>query len=180
MFLALLPVQACSAFDPDGGTLGGPGTCGTSGAAPSTGAWDEQAAAFEQRVLELANQRRAQGGCCGATCFGASRALTPSENLRAAARLHARDMAEHGLFSHDSFDGRTFVDRAAEANFRGCSLGENIAQGHQSPEAVVAGWMASEGHCANILSRSFSELGVGFYDDVQAELRRLWVQDFGG
>jgi uncharacterized protein YkwD len=177
---ALLPVLGCSAFDPDGGVLGGPGSCGSSGPAPNVGAWPAEAVSFEDRVLELTNQRRADGGCCGSSCFGPSRALGSDENLRAAARLHARDMAQHDLFSHDSFDGRTFVDRASAAGFGGCTLGENIAQGQQGPEQVVAGGMASEGHCTNMLLPSFSVLGVGFFDDPAEPLRRLWVQDFGG
>jgi uncharacterized protein YkwD len=39
--------------------------------------------------------------------------------------------------------------------------------------------MSSEGHCANILSNRFSSLGVGYVDDAGAELRHLWVQNFG-
>jgi uncharacterized protein YkwD len=40
--------------------------------------------------------------------------------------------------------------------------------------------MQSEGHCVNILSGTYDSLGVGYYDDPNAELRRIWVQNFGG
>jgi uncharacterized protein YkwD len=84
------------------------------------------------------------------------------------------------FFSHDTPEGKSVLDRSSAAGFGGCALGENIAQGQDTPDAVVAGWMASAGHCANILSPKFSSLGVGFFDDDSAELRFVWVQNFGG
>ena len=38
---------------------------------------------------------------------------------------------------------------------------ENIAYGQSAPEAVVQSWMSSSGHRANILSSSFTTIGVG-------------------
>lgn len=40
------------------------------------------------------------------------------------------------------------------------------AAGYSTPEAVVQGWMNSQGHKANILSTNYSKIGVGF--------RRRW------
>jgi len=170
---------ACSGLDPSGG-LGGSGSCGTSTSAPDIGPWDADAAAFELRVLELANEQRAHGGCCADQCFRAAPALANNPNLQVAARLHARDMVQNNFFSHDTPDGKSLLDRATAAGFGGCTLGENIAQGQATPENVIASWMASPGHCANILSPSFTQLGVGYFDDANAELPHVWVQDFGG
>ena len=39
--------------------------------------------------------------------------------------------------------------------------GENIAFGPESAEEVVAGWMDSPGHCANIMDARFEHIGVG-------------------
>jgi uncharacterized protein YkwD len=89
-------------------------------------------------------------------------------------------MAEQNYFAHESPNGDTLADRARAAGFAGCAMGENIAQGQDTPEEVVQGWMDSDGHCANILSGSFDSLGVGFFDDPGAETRQLWVQNFGG
>jgi uncharacterized protein YkwD len=178
MLLGVVMV-ACNALDPDDNTIGGTGRCGPSSAPPDLGSWSPTAAAFEQRVLELTNQRRANGGCCGSRCFAPAAALAVSSNLRAAARLHARDMAREGYFSHDSRDGRTVLQRVRSAGFGGCAVGENIAQGQPTPEAVVDAWMGSPGHCQNMLAPQFTALGVGYVDDPEASLRRLWVQNFG-
>lgn len=174
----LLAASGCSAVDDV--LPSEPGACGATRPPPRIGDWDAAAAEFEARVLELTNARRSEGGCCGSRgCFGPSRALVSNENLRAAARLHARDMAQNDYFSHESRDGRSMLDRVRNAGFGGCTVGENIAQGHRDPEAVMAGWMESEGHCANLLAPRYRTLGVGYYDGPDAKLRRLWVQNFG-
>ncbi|WP_129350986.1 CAP domain-containing protein [Sorangium cellulosum] len=102
-----------------------------------------------------------------------------NESLRVAARLHARDMAMSGYFSHESADGRTLLDRTQAAGFGGCAVGEDIAQGYRDPQAVVAGWMGSDGHCANLLSPRYRHLGVGYYDAPDAKIERVWGQNFG-
>jgi uncharacterized protein YkwD len=177
--LLLVLTSACTTLDPD--ETFGSADCGTSSAAPDIGPWDEGAATFEQRVQELGNERRAQGGCCGSHgCFAPSSALAPDENLQVSARLHARDMSQRNFFAHETPDGRTMMDRITAAGFAGCTMGENIAQGQESPEEVIDSWMSSEGHCANILSGGFTSLGVGYFDDEAAEQRHLCVQNFGG
>ena len=60
----------------------------------------------------------------------------------------------------------------------GCSaMGENIAQGQTSAEGVMNDWMGSEGHRANILSASFTKIGISCYYDGSTY---SWVQDFAG
>lgn len=39
--------------------------------------------------------------------------------------------------------------------------GENLAYGYIAESAVVAGWMASDGHRKNILDKNFTEVGFG-------------------
>ncbi len=164
---------ACSAIEE------GFGSCGEVSAAPQLGPWSARAAELEARVLELTNAERQQGGCCGSRgCFQPSPALGTNPNLVVAARRHARDMAERNFFSHVAPDGTTLSERLAAAGFAACTAGENIAYGQFTPEQVVADWMKSEGHCANILSGAYAHLGVGHYDDPDAELRRIWVQNF--
>ena len=120
------------------------------------------------------------GACCGSNgCFEAAAPLALSENLQVAARLHARDMAEQGYFSHESPDGRTSMERMLAAGFGGCAFGENIAQGQTSPEAAVESWTTSDDHCANMLSPSFRSIGVGYAAGSEGGLSQLWVQNFG-
>jgi uncharacterized protein YkwD len=176
VLLVALGASACSLID----EAGSGGNCGSSRPAPEIGAWSAGSVEFEARVLELTNAERRQGGCCGSNgCFQPTRALAANENLVVAARRHARDMAERNFFAHEGPDGTTLSDRLDAAGFAGCAAGENIAHGQSTPEEVVADWMASQGHCANILSGAYARLGVGYYDDESAELRDIWVQNFG-
>jgi uncharacterized protein YkwD len=143
--------------------------------------WDPDHAAFEQRVLELTNERRAEGGCCGDEgCFPATDPLKLDERLRRSARFHARAMAEQDFFDHDDLAGRTPFDRIRAAGYRGCAMGENIAAGYQTPQEVVDNWMDSAGHCANILTNSFGYLGVGYAVSDESIFGYFWVQNFGG
>jgi len=45
---------------------------------------------------------------------------------------------------------------------------------------VVDGWMASPGHCANIMSPSFRATGIGYGFSAAAAYRHYWTQTFGG
>lgn len=127
---------------------------------------------FEQRVVELVNNERK------------SRNLPPLKrmtDLDYAARYHARDMAEDGYFSHNSYDGGQMIcnwDTRIGKFYSGwSSLAENIAAGYTTPENVMSGWMNSSGHKANILSTSNREIGVGYWPG--GSYGHYWVQDFG-
>ena len=134
--------------------------------------------ATEQRVLDLTNQARATARTCGGASYPAAAPLTWNTSLATAARGHAADMAAKNYFSHTSQDGRTFDVRIANAGYSGYSArGENIAAGQPTADAVVAGWLTSPGHCANIMSASFRELGVGVGSG--GSYGTYWVQDFG-
>jgi len=135
-------------------------------------AWTE----LEWGVLEETNARRAAGAVCGGEEFGPAPALEMDVLLRLSARLHSKDMADQGYFSHDSLDGRTLGDRVAATGFPGTFLGENIARGQPTARAVVDAWMTSEGHCRNIMNPSFRLLGVGHALSAGGE--PLWTQNF--
>ncbi|REH41258.1 uncharacterized protein YkwD [Kutzneria buriramensis] len=116
------------------------------------------------RVLDLVNQARASNGC---------QPLTEDKRLDAAAQGHSDDMAAHSYFSHTSQDGRSFVDREQAAGYPNPG-GENIAEGYTSADAVMDGWMHSDGHRRNILDCSFTTIGIGVTTKGW-----YWVQDFG-
>ncbi|MGL4879776.1 MAG: CAP domain-containing protein, partial [Waterburya sp.] len=63
------------------------------------------------------------------------------------------------------------------AGYQYSTAGENVAAGYLDAEAVVAGWMGSEGHRANILNASFEELGVGY--GTSDDGTSYWTQNFG-
>jgi uncharacterized protein YkwD len=127
--------------------------------------------AFEQQVLELTNSIRAEAGLP---------ALRSAPPLSAAADKHSQDMAANDYFSHVQPDGDTLGDRARDEGYSYSRLGENIAAGYRTPEDVVAGWMNSSGHRANILNAEFEEIGIGYHQDPGADrYTHYWTQVFG-
>ena len=72
-------------------------------------------------------------------------------------------MAPRDFFAHCDPDTGTLPwDRMTAAGYSWSTAGENIAAVYSSPAAVMAGWMASSGHRANILSTGYREIGVGY------------------
>lgn len=128
---------------------------------------------FEYDVVQLVNQQRLAAGT-------GLRPLTIDTRLVAAAQRHSDDMAARSFFSHTGSDGSTFVVRIDAAGYLPWSfVGENIAAGQTTPAAVVAAWMGSPGHRANILSPDFDHIGVGYAANPAATYRHYWTQDFG-
>ena len=64
-------------------------------------------------------------------------------------------------FSHTRPSGASCCTALTEAGVSYTRAGENIAYGQSTPEAVVQSWMSSSSHRANILSSSFTTIGVG-------------------
>jgi uncharacterized protein YkwD len=134
-------------------------------------------AALRSRVVDLVNKARSQGRRCGREHFAAAPALEASPRLNDAAADHARDMARKKFFEHRGSDGSEPRDRVRRAGYRSRLTGENIAYGPVSAEEVVAGWLASPGHCENIMEPRFRDIGVG----VATGRKRgqiYWVQEF--
>lgn len=87
--------------------------------------------------------------------------LRPDSRLTAAARSHAAFLATGAALTHRGADGSRPATRAAAAGCRTSYIGENIASGQHSLQQVLAGWMASPGHRANILNPRFGRYGLG-------------------
>ena len=110
-------------------------------------------------ILCLHNQIRAEHGLP---------LLREHKRLRKAAVGHSRDMVKTRYFEHTTPQGVTMVDRILRTRYvredQGWELGENLEWGTgalSSPRGALDAWMNSPGHRANILKRSFRELGVG-------------------
>lgn len=116
---------------------------------------------YAQQVLNLVNQERSARG------LGA---LTLDNSLSNVAYLHSKDMSDNNFFSHNNLKGETPFDRIKKASISYKTAGENIAMGYKSPEAVVDGWMNSDGHRANILNASFTKMGLGYYNNYWTQL----------
>lgn len=139
--------------------------------------WSPERLAFENAVLEETNRVRAQGADCGERGqFEAAPPVRLNSALRCAARAHSVDMAERNYFSHDDPEGLGSVERVANTQYRWFALGENIAAGYPTPEAVVLGWKESDGHCANMMNPNFTQLGVGYFPG--GTYSHYWTQVF--
>ena len=118
----------------------------TEGAGPS----------FEDQVMEIVNQERWNNG-----------QLAPLKRhalLDTSSELHSTNMASRDFFAHcDPDTGTQSGGRMTAVGYIWNFASENIAAGYTTPTAVMAGWMASAGHRANILSTSANELGIGYF-----------------
>ena len=112
-------------------------------------------AAYQQEVLDLTNQARAAGATCGGVRYASVGPATAEPRLARAAVAHAVSMAGEDYFSHTGSDGSSAGDRIGTQGYRWRSWGENIAAGYPTPSAVVRGWLASAGHCRNLMNGGF-------------------------
>ena len=136
------------------------------------------ASTVRERVIDLVNAARSSSRRCGSERFSPAPPLSASSKLNDAAAGHARDMARKKYFEHRGSDGRQPKDRVLRAGYQPRLTGENIAFGPESAEEVVAGWLASPGHCANIMDPRFQDIGVSF--STGRDRRQIyWVQTFG-
>ena len=108
-----------------------------------------------------------------------ARKLAPvsyDDELTLAAQRHSDDQALRGQMSHTGGDGSTLVVRIDRVGYSWGRLGENVAYGFPDAASVMAGWMASPGHRANILSVN-TQFGLGLALGVDG--RPYWTQVFG-
>lgn len=107
--------------------------------------------------------------------------LVVRAELTEAAQSYAEAMLKRGFYGHVSPDGGTVRDRVSATGYRPVRVAENLASGQTRVEQVMAGWMDSPGHRANILHRHLKEIGVGVARGQQdGEPKIVWVQVFAG
>jgi uncharacterized protein YkwD len=104
-------------------------------------------------------------------------ALRPSRLLDRSAQGWTNAMVTSDVFSH----GTNFAGRISAAGYVWRAAGENIATGFQTPAGVVLAWMASTGHCQNILNPTYGNVGTGVSRRPVrgwASGAGTWTQDF--
>jgi uncharacterized protein YkwD len=132
-----------------------------------------------QKLLSELNVARSQARQCGGQAFAAAAPLAWSATLGTIAQDHSRDMANNNYFDHKDRDGRTPGDRAELAGYSGQQVGENIAAGQDTVHKVVEGWLASPGHCANLMNPQYQELGAAYATDPKSSAGIYWTAMFG-
>ena len=127
---------------------------------------DQGVLSFEAEVVRLVNAIRRESG------LGE---LGLNWELSRVARWKSQDMSSNGYFSHNSPTYGTPFQMMRSFGLTYRSAGENIAYGQRTPAAVVNAWMNSSGHRANILSKSYTQIGVGYCAEGN-----YWTQMFIG
>ncbi len=154
-------------------------------------------ATTKQAYLDAINYVRGHAQDCGSHGVKpAVPALVWNDRLYKASWQHSNDLAKTNTFSHTGSGQST--DRAAQASHpgRGSNVserieytgytnwranGENIAAGTVMDQAqeAIDGWVDSDGHCANLMSPNFTEVGMAHVYDANSHYTHYWTQDFG-
>ena len=143
--------------------------------APTPPAPSSDATAF----LNAINAVRAVGRNCGSTAYAAAPALKWNAKLETAALLHSQDMANQNYFGHTGKNGSQPWDRMTAAGYMWRTAAENIAAGQPDLTSVMDGWVKSPGHCANLMSAAYTEIGMAKATNSSSDYRIYWTQDFG-
>lgn len=138
-----------------------------------------QLARYRSAMLTAVNMARATARKCGTTSYAAVPALKANSKLDTSSQAHAVDMVTKNFFSHTGSNGSQPWDRMKRAGYSYSAAGENIAAGNSTVDATMTQWLNSPGHCANIMSRNFTELGVGYDYGATTRYKHYWVQNFG-
>lgn len=128
-------------------------------------------------MLEIVNEVRLAGLHDGTTWHAPSGLLTWDERLAAAAQEHAVNMANRGYIDHVDHYGRSPFMRITDHGYVFQRAAENISAGKERPEDVVAWWLESPGHRANLLHPDFVHTGVGLAT-AHDPYRYYWAQTF--
>ncbi len=147
-------------------------------AAPFAPPGPDDAPAVSHRVLELINEARRHARRCGRKKFPATTSLRPATALERAALAHAQDMAARSYIGHQGSDRSMPADRATRAGYAWVSIAENVAAGQTTAEEVVNTWLASPGHCANLMNPRYSDTGVAYAVNPAGEKGIYWAQVF--
>ena len=135
---------------------------------------------FAASALARVNQLRAAGASCGTRgSFAPAGALTwNSAARRRPPTAHSQDMVTNNFFSHTGSTGSTLSSRIDATGYAWSSLGENIAAGYSTVNIVMDGWMASDGHCANIMNPAFTQIGLAcIRGSTSNSYRTYWTMD---
>ena len=107
-------------------------------------------------MLNLLNQDRISNGLA---------ALTIDPELCRIARIKSADMRDNNYFAHESPTYGRIGEMLNRFGYRYSAAGENIAN-HANVDRAQAAFMSSSGHRANILSATWTKVGVGIVTDA--------------
>lgn len=123
--------------------------------------------AIENEVIKLVNAERSKRGL---------QTLSANWELCRVARYKSQDMINKNYFSHTSPTYGSPFNMMETFGIKFSAAGENIAMGQRNAAEVMNSWMNSPGHRSNILSPTYTEIGVGLAKSSSG--RYYWTQMF--
>jgi len=107
-------------------------------------------------------------------------ALGPSATLDRVAQAYADDMLKRSHYGHENPEGLTVRERVYAGGYDLRFIAENLAAGQPTVDEAMDGWMKSEKHRENILSKIYTEAGFGLaIGKNKRGYQIIWVQVFG-
>lgn len=94
------------------------------------------------------------------------------------AQWKSEDMNKNQYWAHHSSTGMYIVSWLEKTGYSYSSAGENLAMGFSDNESVIAAWMASPTHRANILDSDFTETGIGIKEGTFEGKETTFVTEF--
>ena len=135
----------------------------------------EANSAIRTKMVTLVNKARSKRRYCGSKSCSPVHTVRWNPKLADAALKHSRDMAGHDFIDHIGSNDTSVVQRVNTTGYSWRSVGENIYAGDETSEGVVAGWLASAGHCRNIMSPKFTEIGAACFSNPSSRYGTYWT-----
>ena len=132
----------------------------------------------DKQMLNQINIARSQPRVCGSDNYTAIAPLAWHCSLDDVAYAHSRDMGDYNFFSHTGSDGLTVGDRVVNVGYDWSAAAENIAAGQHTIDIVMAAWLDSPRHCANIMDSAYTEFGAASYSVNGSDYPIYWTQVF--
>ncbi|MCU0653232.1 MAG: CAP domain-containing protein [Candidatus Pacebacteria bacterium] len=151
------------------------------------------AAPVAEKIVRVSETPKGQAGVLSASgviaatnaerleFLGAGHGLTENPFLDRAAQAKVDDMFKYQYFEHVSPQGNGVSYFVGNTGYAYIAIGENLAMGDFDGNAeLVAAWMQSSGHRANILKEGYREIGVAVgFGYIEGRKAWLAVQEFG-
>ena len=153
VIVSLLLLPACVGGGDGNENVTAPG--GTVIPPPAGNEPDPGVADIREEFLAAVNQARSVTRMCGTATYGPAQPVAWSDSL-------AMSSEWNGFFSHTGSDGSSAGVRISRQGYPWTAYGENIAVGYSTASSVIQGWLGSEGHCRNLMSPAFTEIGAGY------------------
>jgi uncharacterized protein YkwD len=127
------------------------------------------------RALAYINMVRSRARICGNISYPAAPPVNWNAKLHSAAQVHSEDMSIYDEIGHQVARNSTLNTRIDDSGYDWKLFSENVAGGPNTPEQAVDAWMASPGHCKNIMNPDFTEVGMACAINAASSYRSYWT-----